>query len=340
MDFKRYIISALATFCLVLNLVWYGAAVSSEPDDDNRIPVFTDEDGTPVFTDLKSEPDDEDGIPGIFIDENGIPVFTDLKIAPLNQDLCARCHGRIDYLLKSGGEKHRTYCQSCHDQIQFHYRPPFKGILPSCNSCHQQPHGKILKEIAKAEGNTLIRDFQELTQCITCHQQPHTPLEIPAGRKLDQACYICHPKQDRETQTYRTWHTEFYCSTCHHTKHGYKPQCLECHQRHADMMPIMDACITCHPPHQVRQVVYPADIPKKSCAVCHHSQNEMLERNNTKHSALHCTKCHPDKHRTTMGCQKCHAKPSCAGIHKNNMLCGQCHGPAHALRPVPRPGQL
>jgi hypothetical protein len=41
-----------------------------------------------------------------------------------------------------------------------------------------------------------------------------------------------------------------------------------------------------------------------------------------------------------MGCKKCHAKPNCAGIHKKNMLFGQCHGPAHALRSVSRPGQL
>jgi hypothetical protein len=262
-----------------------------------------------------------------------------LKIVPLKQEVCARCHARIYYLLKSGGGKHRTNCRSCHVQVQFHYRPPFKGILPRCDSCHQQPHGKIIKELAKAEGKRLIKDFPELTQCITCHQQPHTPLEIPAGRRLDQACYICHPKEDREIKTYITWHTELYCSTCHHTKHGYKPQCLECHQRHTDKVSIfLDACLTCHPPHKARQVVYPADIPKEACAVCHRSQYEILKRSHTKHSALQCTKCHPDKHRTIMRCSQCHAKPNCAGIPKKNMLCGQCHGPAHDLRPVPRPG--
>ena len=338
MDFKRYIILFLATFCLVFNLVWCGAAISSEPGDENGIPVFTDKNGIPVFTDLEPEPGDEDGIPGVFIDEDGVPVFTDLEIVPLDQEVCARCHAPIYYLLKSGGSKHRTNCQSCHDQVQFHYSPPYKSILPRCDSCHQQPHGIIIKKVAEAEGTRLIENFPELTQCISCHQQPHTPLEIPTGRRLDQACYICHPEADREINSFKTWHTEFYCSTCHHTKHGYKPQCLECHQRHTNKVSVfMDACLNCHPPHKVRQVVYPADIPKDACAVCHDSQYEILERSNPKHSVLGCTKCHPDNHRTIMRCQQCHTKlpASC----NPNMLCGQCHGPSHGLLPVPRPVQ-
>ena len=313
MDFKRYIIPVLSTFCLIFNLIWCGAAVS-ESGDENRIPVFTD--------------------------ENGIPVFTDLEIVPLEREVCARCHTSIYYLLKSGGGKHRTNCRSCHVQVRFHYSPPYKGILPRCDSCHQQPHGKIIKKVAEAEGKRLIEDSPELTQCITCHQQPHTPLEIPAGRRLDQACYICHPKEDREINSYRTWHTEFYCSTCHHTKHGYKPQCLECHQRHTDKVSIfLDACLTCHPPHKARQVVYPADIPKEACAVCHPSQYEILERSNPKHSALGCTKCHPENHRAIMRCEQCHSKLPDTCISQKNMLCGQCHGPSHALRPVPQPVQ-
>jgi predicted CXXCH cytochrome family protein len=173
--------------------------------------------------------------------------------------------------------------------------------------------------------------------CTECHS-PHTPWEIPAvRRKLDQACYTCHAEQDREMKTYLTWHTEFYCSTCHHTKHGYIPQCLECHQRHTDKVSIfLDACLTCHPPHKALQVVSPADIPKEACAVCHRSQYELLQRSQTKHSALQCTKCHPDNHRTILRCSQCHVEPNCAGIHQKNMPCGQCHGPAHALRPVPQ----
>jgi hypothetical protein len=285
---------------------------------------------------LKSEPGDRDGNPGVSIDENGTPVFTEVKILPLGQEVCAQCHTRIYNLLKNGGTKHRTNCRSCHVQVEFHYTPPYKGILPRCDSCHLQPHGRILKKIAEAEGETLIKDFPELKQCTTCHQQPHTPLEIPAGRRLDQGCHICHPKEDGEMKTYITWHTELYCSTCHHTKHGYKPQCLECHQRHSDKIPSMDVCLTCHPPHKARQVVYPAEISKEVCGVCHRSQYEILQLSHTKHSPLMCTKCHPDKHRTIMRCQQCHTKLPASCIP--NMLCGQCHGPSHALRPVPGPG--
>jgi hypothetical protein len=279
MDLKRYIISAIATLCLGLNLVWCGAAVSAESGA-----------------------------------EKGISLYRDLKIVPLKPEECGQCHTPIYNLLKSDGGKHRINCQQCH--VQFHiYRPgktPYKEILPRCDSCHQQPHGP------------------DLTQCTTCHQQPHTPLAIPADRRLDQGCSVCHPEEDRDMNTYRTWHTELYCSTCHHTKHGYIPKCLECHQRHTDKVDIfLDACLTCHPPHKARQVVYPEDIPKEACAVCHRSQYELLQWSQTKHSALSCTKCHPDKHRTIMRCTQCHDKPHSADILKNFTLCGQCHGPAH-----------
>ena len=245
--------------------------------------------------------------------EKGISLYRDLKIVPLKPEDCGRCHTRIYNLLKSGGGKHRINCRRCH--VQFHtYRPgktPYKDVLPHCDQCHQLPHGP------------------ELTQCLTCHQQPHTPLKIPAGRKLDQGCHICHRDEDKEMKTYITQHTDLYCSTCHHTRHGYIPQCLECHQRHSDNVPIMAACLTCHSPHKALQVTYPADIPKEACGVCHRSEYEMLKQSHTKHSAQLCTKCHPDKHRTIMRCPQCHGKPHSDSILNKFMLCGQCHGPAH-----------
>jgi hypothetical protein len=148
---------------------------------------------------------------------------------------------------------------------------------------------------------------------------------------LDQDCYLCHPEADRDIKTYITQHTELYCSACHHTNHGYVPQCLECHQPHSDEVPSLAACLTCHPPHKAMQVVYPEDITQEACASCHRHAYEILKRSQSKHSALSCTTCHPEKHRTTMRCQQCHVEPHGVAILEKYRVCGQCHGPAHML---------
>ena len=250
--------------------------------------------------------------PGV---ERDISPYAGVEIIPLKPEECGQCHTRIYYLLKNDGGKHRIDCKQCH--VQFHiYRPgktPYKEVLPKCATCHEQPHGP------------------ELTQCTTCHQQVHTPLKIPAGRLLDQGCYICHPDEDREIKTYITQHTELYCSACHHTHHGYVPQCLECHQPHAEGVTSLAVCLTCHPPHKALEVVYPADIPPEACATCHRNAYQILKQSHTKHSAFRCTKCHPDKHKTIMRCQQCHGQPHGAALLGKFRVCGQCHGPAHSL---------
>ena len=334
MDFKRYIISVLATFCLVLNLVWLDAGVSAA------------EKPSCVTAECHATMGKEEYVHG-----------------PVAVNQCAVCHKpTASHKSKATFGKGcpspgraitdtGKLCNVCHESSHFFgevvHPPAKKGYCAGCHNPHQSPYPFMLRQEGTnvclvchdkefAVGEYIHSPVEEA--CTECHS-PHTPWEIPPMRRLDQACYMCHAEQDREMNTYITWHTELYCSTCHHTKHGYIPQCLECHQRHTDKVSIfLDACLTCHPPHKARQVVYPADIPKEACAVCHRSQYEILKRSQTKHSTLQCTKCHPDKHRTIMRCQQCHAKPPTSCIPKKNMLCGQCHGPAHDLRPVPRPG--
>jgi len=318
MDFKRHIILVLAMFCLVLNLVLLDAAVSAAEN------------------------------PSCVTDKCHATMGKEAYVhGPVAVNQCTVCHNPTASHEFKAITDFGKLCNMCH--VGSHYfgkivHPPVeKGHCTGCHDPHQSPYQFMLR----GEGGKVCfichdKEFavekyihSPMEACTECHS-PHTPWEIPAVRRLDQACYMCHPEPDREIKTYITWHTELYCSTCHHTKHGYKPQCLECHQRHTDTGSVfLDACLACHPPHKARQVVYPADIPKSACAVCHPSQDEILERSHTKHSALRCTKCHPDKHRTVMRCQQCHSKPpaSCTP----NMLCGQCHGPAHALWPVSRP---
>jgi len=246
--------------------------------------------------------------------EKDIPALYAAEVQPLKPEECGQCHPHFYDLIKTKGGKHRIDCKQCH--VRFHiYRPgrvKYEEILPKCEACHEPVHGA------------------DLAQCSACHTEVHAPLSIPAERALERGCYMCHPELDKEMKTYVTQHTELYCSACHHTRHRYVPECLECHQPHTKGMTQAE-CLACHPPHKALQVVYPKDVPQETCAVCHRNVCEVLKRSGTKHSALSCTKCHPEKHRAIMRCRECHGEPHPAAILQKFRVCGQCHGIAHSL---------
>ena len=250
------------------------------------------------------------GAPGADAD---LPAIYAEGVKPMTPEECGRCHPHYYKLIRTAGGKHRIDCMKCHEKFHI-YRPDkvkYQDVLPKCSSCHEEVHGP------------------ELAQCSACHSEAHAPLDIPAGRSLEHGCYICHPEVDKEMKTYVTQHTELYCHTCHHTRHGYIPECLECHQPHDAEMTQAD-CVLCHPAHKALQVVYPEDISPKSCAACHENAYDMLTKSNTKHATLSCAKCHPE-HKAIMQCQECHREP-----HPERMLeafpaCGRCHGVAHSL---------
>jgi hypothetical protein len=245
--------------------------------------------------------------------EDIAPAYA-VPVASLLPEDCGRCHTDLYYLIKNEGGKHKIDCRQCH--VQFHiYRPgrvSYEEILPRCGTCHDHVHG------------------EDLTQCSECHTEAHAPMSISAGRALEEGCHICHPESDREMKTYVTRHTELYCFSCHHTRHGYVPECMECHQPHSKEMTHAD-CLKCHPPHKALEVVYPEDIPQESCIVCHRNAYEVLMRSGTKHATLSCTKCHPKKHRAILRCQECHSEPHGAAMLQKFRVCGQCHGIAHSL---------
>lgn len=236
------------------------------------------------------------------------------EIQPLSSEDCGRCHPHFYDLIKKDGGKHRIGCTECH--VEFHiYRPgklQYEQILPKCDACHDLVHG------------------EDLAQCSGCHSEVHTPMNIPAERALEQGCHICHPELDKEMKTYVTQHTELYCSSCHHTRHGYVPECLECHQPHEKWMTQAD-CLTCHPPHKALEVVYPEDVSPEICAGCHRNAYEALKQSGTKHSAVTCVSCHPKKHRAIKRCRECHPEPHSAAFLGKFRVCGQCHGAAHNL---------
>lgn len=268
--------------------------------------------------------------------EQGTSVKKDKHIATtpypdkdknLATEECMQCHPAIATLLRTAGAKHRfVECRLCHLQVHAYVAgvTNYEDILPKCDRCHGHPHG------------------EELIQCSTCHTEAHTPLEIPASRALSQGCYVCHPKLSKEMKTFSTRHTDLYCTACHHTKHGTIPDCLECHQQHTGTTPTsggiepnmnaFDQCVTCHPPHKALKVAYPNTTANAICSYCHRKAGEMLRNSNTKHSALPCSRCHPDQHKTIKRCKECHGKtPHPDFMLKKFRTCGGCHGVAHSL---------
>ncbi len=257
------------------------------------------------------------------------PLFTKLypeATATMPTEECMQCHPSIATLLRTAGAMHgRVECRQCHLQVHTFIsgKTNYEDILPKCERCHGQPHGK------------------EQVKCSSCHQEAHAPLNIPANRALSQGCYTCHPKLDKDIKIFPTRHTDLYCTSCHHSTHGYKPDCLECHEPHIGQVPgtcniehiktAFDQCISCHPPHKALKVIYPNDTSNAICSFCHRKAKEMLNRSNTKHTALLCIKCHPDQHKTIIRCKECHGKPHPEEMLKQYNSCGGCHGVAHSV---------
>lgn len=242
------------------------------------------------------------------------PSLYTLEVQPLRPDECGRCHVTIYNVIKTDGTKHRIDCTKCH--TQFHvYRPgrvQYEDILPKCETCHGQIHGATF------------------VKCLDCHTEAHAPLKLPAPSDMEAQCATCHPEVGQDIRTYISAHTDVECSSCHHTKHGYIPQCAECHEPHTEEMTQAD-CLTCHLPHKPMQIIYPEETSQETCAACHRKAYDLLKGSATKHTTLLCTKCHPKQHRTILKCEQCHEKPHTPAILKKFKTCGKCHGEAHNL---------
>ena len=248
------------------------------------------------------------------------------EVQPMPIEKCMQCHPLIAQLLISAGARHaHVECRECHLQVHSYFpgKNKYEDILPKCARCHEYPHG------------------EELVNCSNCHQEAHAPLFIPASNDLGQGCYVCHEKLTKDMNTFVTQHTEFSCTACHHTRHGKTPECLECHQGHKGSPPSAGAamsdltplgqCLNCHPPHKALKVIYPDDTPDTACAYCHRKASAMLAKTISKHSALQCIQCHPQKHRNIKRCKECHGNPHPEEMTNNFNTCGQCHGVAHSI---------
>jgi len=234
---------------------------------------------------------------------------------------CAKCHISVFDRIKDVGGKHQIECVDCHTQFHM-YNPkkrPYEAVIPQCEICHGVFHGKGTKEAL-------------LLDCASCHTDPHAPLIIPAAALSNNACMSCHVKETKQITDNISRHTtEVACADCHHVKHGYIPQCNECHEPHSPGYEMDDnTCMGCHPVHMPAKITYSEDTPNLICAGCHEKAYGLLQNNHTKHTDVMCSECH-SAHKKIPLCSECHGLPHSKRMMQDTTKCGNCHGIAHNL---------
>jgi hypothetical protein len=226
---------------------------------------------------------------------------------------CVKCHVKIAHDNTADGGKHLTEvgCLDCHATAH----PPGieKGsMIPQCSMCH--------------EGSA----HYEVDNCLSCHHNPHQPLHIVFGDDNVAVCNTCHNAQVSEIKDNPSAHGAFDCAVCHHDKHGYIPDCMECHEPHRAGQDYA-VCVSCHLVHQPKNVTYVEAVSNQDCGACHGDLTTLLAAGSTKHASLQCASCHKDKHGYIPACQECHGAPHPASMMQKFPKCLDCHKDPHDL---------
>ena len=240
----------------------------------------------------------------------GVGTGTAAAGAVLSSDDCIKCHSTAPQTIAEKGGKHKTEvsCTDCHQG----HPPAVTDIIPQCSMCH--------------EGESHFN----LENCLSCHTDPHAPLDIHLAEGITAACLTCHTDQNDQLQKYPSKHTELSCTSCHDETHGRIPDCMQCHEPHAQGQ-VMADCLSCHKVHMPTEVSYSEDIDSRHCAACHEEAYDLLINSKVKHAELACATCHQDYHKMIPKCQDCHGVPHPAGLMAKFPTCGSCHGIAHNL---------
>jgi len=256
-------------------------------------------------------------------EEKKVADLYDFKPRPLHSVAeCAQCHVSVFERIKDVGGKHQIECVECHTQFHM-FNPkkrPYETVIPQCETCHGVFHGEGTKDTP-------------LVDCASCHTDPHAPLIIPGSVVTHAACMSCHANETKQITDNVSRHTtEVSCSDCHHVKHGYIPQCNECHESHSPEHKMDDAaCMSCHPVHMPAKITYSRqETPNLICAGCHEQAYGLLKNNITKHTDVKCSDCH-SAHKLIPLCSECHGKPHSSRMMQDTAKCGDCHGIAHNL---------
>jgi hypothetical protein len=243
------------------------------------------------------------------------PLSTyEVELTPLTPADCGRCHASVFNQIKGEGGKHKIDCTKCH--TKFHVYNPVKqnwnDIMPQCKTCHGLIHG------------------EKFAACAQCHSNPHAPkTQMVMTGEAAKACGECHAKVGQQLQKNPSKHTKVDCASCHHSKHGYIPSCMECHKPHSANQTVKD-CLACHPVHSPLTISYAISTPNDVCGACHSAVYGKLKANASKHSTLTCAACHT-KHRVIPKCDGCHSKPHGEAMLKKFPNCSACHVSAHEI---------
>ncbi|BCG47525.1 Cytochrome c family protein [Citrifermentans bremense] len=146
-----------------------------------------------------------------------------VAMTPRLVNTCATCHpAQKEELVKFPSKHSKVSCDRCHTS---------HGYIPTCFNCHK-PHYKE----------------QPIETCLKCHpvHQPksiHYPSPEPA-----QTCGACHGKIYEKWKKTPSKHAKVNCATCHRDKHGYVPQCTECHKapHPKSILDRFPKCLGCH----------------------------------------------------------------------------------------------
>ncbi|HJV66198.1 MAG TPA: cytochrome C [Geomonas sp.] len=164
---------------------------------------------------------------------------------PANKD-CSSCHTNPHTPRKVAmTDRLMNTCQTCHpgpkaDLVQF----PSKHSLLGCQRCHTS-HG--FKPSCEKCHKTHFAG-QSYDTCTKCHSV-HKPKQVTYGSDADtKNCGACHKVETEKIAKTPSRHHNVSCAQCHHNKHGYIPQCTECHkQPHpASILQRFPKCLGCH----------------------------------------------------------------------------------------------
>lgn len=146
-----------------------------------------------------------------------------VAMTPRLTNSCATCHPGPKAQLDQFPSKHSLLgCARCHTA---------HGYKPTCANCHK-PH---------YEG-------QAFTTCTGCHSV-HKPKMVTYKTTENAAtCGACHKVEYAKWTKTHSRHHNVNCAQCHHDKHGYIPQCTECHKapHPKGILERFPKCLGCH----------------------------------------------------------------------------------------------
>lgn len=233
-------------------------------------------------------------------------------LSVLQDEDCGKCHKLQEKTIHESGGKHSSQvgCLYCHPQ----HPPEGTNTAAACGLCHDgRPHYRT-------------------EDCLQCHADPHKPLSSLRDpvKPAREVCLTCHAGVGQQMSAATSRHAALFCTRCH-SRHGFIPGCLDCHQPHLSPQTEGD-CLRCHQAHSPLQVTPAGWVPAAFCQICHPKEGRDLADTGTSHGLINCVFCHQGQHPSTPVCQECHGLPHDQSLHSQFRKClTDCHGDAHRL---------